>query len=136
MADYTPNWQSDPTARVALGNASGFRTVQIMSDKEVEKHRKKTQTWNARREEERRLAIEKKKNKMRRQNAELHLRANAIIKMGLKFREFERYLLANYDGTVKEIERREFHKLVEEARILFGRYEKLIVSIANRNNVD
>lgn len=73
---------------------------------------------------------------MRRQNAELHLRANAIIKMGLKLREFERYLLANYDGTVKEIERREFHKLAEEARILFGRYEKLIVSIADRNNVD
>ena len=54
MADYTPNWKADPTARAALGNASGFRTVQIMSDREIEKHRKKTQTWNIRREEERR----------------------------------------------------------------------------------
>lgn len=133
MDEYTPCTKSNPTERVAIARADGFRMVQIMSDREVEKHRKRTRTWNANHEAELRLAAEKKRNKMARQNGELHLRANAIIRMGLKLKEFQNYLLVNYGGQVTDIERREFEKMAEEANALFARYERRILRIVERN---
>ena len=134
MDEYTPCRKSDPTARIAIGKAdSGFRTVRMMSDRELAKHRARTRTWNANREAELRLAAEKKRNKMMRQNAELQLRANAIIRMGLKLKEFQRYLLVSYDGQVKDIERRAFERMSEDAVALFARYVHLIAQIVERN---
>lgn len=134
MDEYTPCKMSDPTARIAIVNAdSGFRTVRMMSDREAAKHRARTRTWNANREAELRLAAEKKRNKMIRQNTELQLRANAIIRMGLKLKEFQRYLLVSYDGQVKDIERRAFERMSEDAVALFARYDQLIAQIVERN---
>jgi hypothetical protein len=134
MDEYTPCKKADPTAREAIGKAdSGFRTVRMMSDRELAKHRARTRTWNANREAELRLAAEKKRNKMMRQNAELQLRANAIIRMGLKLKEFQRYLLVSYDGQVKDIERRAFERMSEDAVALFARYDQLIAQIVERN---
>ena len=83
MTEYIPCKKADPTARAAIGSTDkGFRTVQIMNAKAVLKHRERTQAWQMRREEELRLAAEKKRKKMLRQNAELQRRGNAILRMG------------------------------------------------------
>lgn len=134
MAEYVPCTKADPTARAAIGSADkGFRTVQIMNSKAVLKHRERTQAWQMRREEELRLAAEKKRNKMLRQNAELQRRGNAILRMGMKLKEFQGYLLVNYDGQIKDSEMREIEQLAENAGTLFARYEKMISVIVARN---
>lgn len=134
MAEYIPCKKADPTARVAIGNADkGFRTVQIMNSKAVAKHRERTRVWQAHHEEELRLAAEKKRKKMLRQNTELQLRGNAILRMGMKLKEFQRYLLVNYDGQIKDSEMREIERLAENAGALFARYEKIISVIVARN---
>ena len=134
MAEYIPCTKADPTARVAIGNADKrFRTVQIMNSKAVAKHREKTRVWQAHHEEELRLAAEKKRKKMLRQNTELQLRGNAILRMGMKLKEFQRYLLVNYDGQIKDSEMREIERLAENAGALFARYEQIISVIVARN---
>ena len=134
MAEYIPCTKADPTARAAIESTDkGFRTVQIMNAKAVLKHRERTRVWQAHHEEELRLAAEKKRKKMLRQNTELQLRGNAILRMGMKLKEFQRYLLVNYDGQIKDSEMREIERLAENAGALFMRYEKLISVIVERN---
>ena len=134
MAEYIPCKKADPTARIAIRSADdGFRTVRIMSPKVVAQHRERTQAWQMRREEEMRLAAEKKRKKMLRQNTELQLRGNAIIRMGLKLKEFRRYLSVNYDGQVRDNEMQEFERIAEKAGILFEQCEKIISVIVARN---
>jgi hypothetical protein len=135
MDEYTPCKKSDPTARMAIGNADrdGFRTVRMMSEKELARHRKQTQLWNARKEEEKRRMIQKRREKLRRQNAELLMRVNYVLRAGLKIKEFTRCVSLDYSGQVNAIEIRELERIGESVGAAYERIEKIVNAIVDRN---
>ena len=135
MDEYTPCKKSDPTARTAIGNADRdrFHTVQMMSDKELARHRKQTQLWNARKEEEKRRMIQKRREKLRRQNAELLMRVNYVLRAGLKIKEFTRCVSLDYSGRVNTIEIHELKEIGKSVGAAYERIEKIVNAIVDRN---
>ena len=135
MDEYTPCKKSDPTARVAIGNVDrdGFRTVRMMSDKELARHRKQTQLWNARKEEEQRRMMQKRQEKLRRQNAELLMRVNYVLRAGLKIKEFTRCVSLDYSGRVNAIEIHELKEIGKSVGAAYERIEKIVNAIVDRN---
>lgn len=135
MDEYTPCKMNDPTARTAIGNADrdGFRTVRTMSDKALAWHRKQTQVWNARKEEEKRRMIQKRQEKLRRQNAELLSRANYVLRAGLKIKEFTRCVSLDYSGRVNAAEIHELERIGESVGAAYARIEKIVNAIVDRN---
>lgn len=135
MDEYTPCKKSDPTARMAIGNADreGFRTVRMMGDKELARHRKQTQLWNARKEEEQRRMVQKRQEKLRRQNAELLSRANYVLRAGLKIKEFTRRVSLDYSGQVNTAEIHELERIGESVGAAYERIEKIVNAIVDRN---
>ena len=135
MDEYTPCKKSDPTARMAIGNADRdrFRTVQMMSDKELARHRKQTQLWNARKEEEQRRMIQKRQEKLRRQNAELLMRVNYVLRAGLKIKEFTRCVSLDYSGRVNAAEIHELEQIGKSVGAAYERIEKIVNAIVDRS---
>lgn len=135
MDEYTPCKKSDPTARMAIGNADreGFRTVRMMGDKELARHRKQTQLWNARKEEEQRRMVQKRQDQLRRQNADVLERMSKISRAELKIKMFVRHLSVDYVGRVNTTEIHELERIGESVGAAYERIEKIVNAIVDRN---
>lgn len=89
--------------------------------------------WNARKEEEKRRMIQKRREKLRRQNAELLMRVNYVLRAGLKIKEFTRCVSLDYSGQVNAIEIRELERIGESVGAAYERIEKIVNAIVDRN---